>query len=110
LGYGPADSGPWGEADTDALLEAQAGLNEFNGEDLDVDGVWGPQTDEVIRKYIGVARHENEKPATIISPDPVKGTPPAPGQAPASDRRAPAILFGAAAASMLVYTAIRRWS
>lgn len=110
LGFEPADDGPWGEADKDALIEAQAGINENNGETLDVDGVWGPQTDEVIRKYTSEPGHENNTESVLIDncfPPPWPG----PGQAPATtDRRAPAILFGAAAASLAVYAAMRRVS
>lgn len=100
LGYGPADTGPWGELDTDALVEAQAGLNETYGEDLDVDGVWGPNTDEVIRKYFAQVDKPTDSPGPILPP---KSTPPR-----VPDLRAPGIMLGSAAATIFAYAILRR--
>lgn len=98
LGYGPADTGPWGELDTDALVEAQAGLNETYGEDLDVDGVWGPNTDKVIRKYLAQVDKSTDSP----------GLPPNSTSPRVPDLRAPGIMLGSAAATIFAYAILRR--
>jgi len=56
LGFGPADSGPWGTLDTDALIEAQAALDLLPGIDLEPDGLWGPKTDAAIRSVMATTK------------------------------------------------------
>lgn len=45
--YAGAAFAPWGDASAKALLAAQSALS------LKADGVWGPQTDEAIRRALG---------------------------------------------------------
>lgn len=85
LGFGPADSGVWGQLDIDALIEAQAALAEQSDTDIEVDGIWGPKTDAAIRRALG-----SDTPlVTPAKPTPPTGSPPREVPAPAGSKATP---------------------
>lgn len=70
LGFGPNDSGVWGDADVDALIEVQALLDQKPDVDLEADGIWGPKTDAAIRAALG-SGSPLIKPASKPAPQPL---------------------------------------
>jgi len=76
LGFGPADSGRWGTLDTDALIEAQAALDQLPDIDLEPDGIWGPKTDAAIRSVVASAKPLLPPTTPAPTPAPSKPAPP----------------------------------
>lgn len=59
LGFHPASSGPWGDEDIDALIEAQ----EKYG--LEQDGLWGPQSESRLRDALKKFPETDQEPETV---------------------------------------------